>query len=113
MVLAPSHTLLSHRDVWRLDDLSVLAVPETGPCEDGAYFITKCSTVSVKWTELHWAVIGNGLLQCLKPSGILLFSFFRRVSPLFFFLFFISSWGLVKLLMKGRLQAASTEASQK
>ncbi len=96
----------------------LLAVQEAGPWEDDAYFITKGSTLSVKRAELHCAVIGNWLLQCLSR-----FKAFWPTALRFFFLIFffiqtltvtlLSAWGLVKisqLRMKDRLLAVSTAA---
>lgn len=89
---------MSHTVLWRLLDPSQ-AFPETGPWEDGAYFITKSSALSAKnysEADLNCAVIWNRIWQMSsKHSSFhssLRFSFFyNRLTVTL-----LSAWGLVE-----------------
>lgn len=80
-----SDSACCHTQMYGGSPTLLMAVRETGPWEDDAYFITKGSTLSVKRAELHCAVIGNQLQQCLSR-----FEAFWPTALRFFFFFFLS-----------------------
>lgn len=90
---------MSHTVLWRLLDPSQ-AFPETGPWEDGAYFITKSSALSAKnysEADLNCAVIWNRIWQMSSKHSSFHFSirfsffFYNRLTVTL-----LSTWGLVE-----------------